>query len=252
MDGPLAVVLAAGKGTRMKSDLPKVVFPALGRPMIHYVVDALRGSRVEKQLIVVGYRGELVRQALRDRAGLEFVEQNEQRGTGHAVKVCLPRLDGHDGAVVILTGDSPLIQTATLERLLAEFDRDRPACILGTLHADDAEGLGRIVRDDEGRFVGIVEHKDASQQQRRITEVNMSTYVFDARKLAESLRELRNDNAQGEYYLTDCPGILRRAGEDVRALPVLQPCEGLSVNNVEELKVVESEMLKMGYADART
>ncbi len=252
MDGALAVILAAGQGTRMKSDLPKVLFPALGRTLIEYVSDALASVGVKRQVVVVGYRSDLVKETLKDRAGLDFAEQTERLGTGHAVMVCRDQLEAHDGAVVVLAGDSPMIQTSTIKSLLDEFQQNRPACILGTLHAEDPTGLGRIVRNEDGQFVGIVEHKDATPEQRAITEVNMSTYVFDCRKLILALDQLRNDNHQREYYLTDCPGILNAAGEDVRALPVLKPCESYSVNNVEELETVEAEMLKMGYIDART
>jgi bifunctional UDP-N-acetylglucosamine pyrophosphorylase/glucosamine-1-phosphate N-acetyltransferase/UDP-N-acetylglucosamine pyrophosphorylase len=250
MDGPVAVVLAAGKGTRMKSDLPKVLCPALGRPMIQWVVEALLEVAIQRVLVVVGYRSDLVRSELADRPRLRFVEQTEQLGTGHAVMVCREQLQSHRGPVLILAGDSPLVQPRTLRRLLDEYDEHRPACILGTLNVDDPTGLGRIVRDDQGAFVGIVEQKDATPQQSLIREVNMSTYVFDADSLLSALSQLQNNNRQREYYLTDCPGILRASGHDVRALPVLQPCEGLSVNNLEELGAVEAEMRRMGYLHA--
>jgi bifunctional UDP-N-acetylglucosamine pyrophosphorylase/glucosamine-1-phosphate N-acetyltransferase/UDP-N-acetylglucosamine pyrophosphorylase len=241
------VVLAAGKGTRMKSDQPKVLCHVLGRPLVDFVLDALPKAGVTRALVVIGYRAELVREALAGRLGVEFVEQTEQRGTGHAVMVCSEQLQGYQGPVLVLTGDSPLVQPESLRRLFDEFARSRPACILGTLHKDPPAGLGRIVRDAAGNFVGIVEEKDASPEQLRITEVNMSTYVFDNAELLHALDHLRNDNRQQEYYLTDCPGLLRREGKDVRALPVLQPCEALSVNTVEELAVVEAEMRRLGY-----
>lgn len=246
MNKPMAVVLAAGKGTRMKSELPKVLFPVCGRPMIEYVLDALESSGVDRRVIVVGYRADDVRQTLDNYTGLEFVEQTEQLGTGHAVQVCRDNIKGHDGAVVVLTGDSPLVQTGSLKQLLDEFESTRPACILGTLHKEDPTGLGRIVRDSSGQFSGIVEEKDATDQQRTITEVNMSTYVFDAAHLLDSLDKLTNDNRQGEYYLTDCPGILKEEGQDVRAMPVLDACEALSINTIDDLKLVEDEMRKLG------
>jgi bifunctional UDP-N-acetylglucosamine pyrophosphorylase/glucosamine-1-phosphate N-acetyltransferase/UDP-N-acetylglucosamine pyrophosphorylase len=118
---------------------------------------------------------------------------------------------------------------------------------LGTLHKEDPTGLGRIVRDRSGQFEGIVEEKDATDAQRKITEVNMSTYLFECRRLLESLEGLQDRNAQKEFYLTDCPGILKAAGAEVRALPVLKPCEALSVNTVAELQVVEEEMRRLGY-----
>jgi bifunctional UDP-N-acetylglucosamine pyrophosphorylase/glucosamine-1-phosphate N-acetyltransferase/UDP-N-acetylglucosamine pyrophosphorylase len=178
---------------------------------------------------------------------VEFVEQAKQLGTGHAVMVCRDKLADQRGPVVVLAGDSPLVQPKTLRTLLAEFAASRPACLLGTLHREDPTGLGRIVRDESGDFCGIVEEKDASAAQRRITEVNMSTYVFEPGALLSALDGLSNRNRQAEYYLTDCPGILKGAGHDVRALPVLAPCEALSVNTLEELRLVEAEMQRMGY-----
>jgi bifunctional UDP-N-acetylglucosamine pyrophosphorylase/glucosamine-1-phosphate N-acetyltransferase/UDP-N-acetylglucosamine pyrophosphorylase len=242
----LAVVLAAGKGTRMKSELPKVLFPVLGRPLIHFVLDALDGAGIDRTAVVVGYRGQDVRQALVERPDLVFVEQTELLGTGHAVMACRREIEKHDGSVLIVTGDSPLTQTSSLRRLLDEFRAVHPACVLGTLMKEDPKGLGRIVRDGDGQFLGIVEEKDATPEQLRIREVNMSTYVFDARELLHALGRLDNDNRQREYYITDCPGILRREDKDVRALPVLQPCEALSVNSILELGLVEAEMRKMG------
>lgn len=246
MNQPLAIVLAAGKGTRMKSDLPKVLCEVNDRPMIHYVIDALEAGGVRQILAVIGYRADDVRAALHERKNVDFVEQTSQLGTGHAVKVCAGRLADHQGAVVIVTGDSPLLQVSSVTSLLDLYHAERPACILGTLHKADPHGLGRIVRDDDGNFVGIVEEKDADDRQRAITEVNMSTYVFDCRELLWALERLTSNNKQGEYYITDCPGILKNAGHDVRALAVLKPCEALSINTVDDLKVVEAAMRRMG------
>jgi UDP-N-acetylglucosamine diphosphorylase/glucosamine-1-phosphate N-acetyltransferase len=239
----IAVVLAAGKGTRMKSDLPKVLVPVAGRPMIEFVLDALAAAGVTNTIVVIGYRGDLVRETLARRHGITFVEQKEQLGTGHAVMACREALSSHDGAVLVVTGDSPLMQTTSISALLSEFDRTRPACLLGTAHRTDPAGLGRILRDAEGHFRGIVEDRDASPEQRRITEVNMSCYVFDCGKLLGALGKITRHNAQGEYYITDCPGVLLNEGKRVEALPVLQPCEALSINTVDELAIVERELI---------
>jgi UDP-N-acetylglucosamine diphosphorylase/glucosamine-1-phosphate N-acetyltransferase len=245
MTRKLAVVLAAGKGTRMKSELPKVLVPVCGRPMIEYVLDALDDVGIDRSLVVVGYRRELVESALAARPRVTFVEQAQQQGTGHAVRVCRDHLREHAGVVVVLAGDSPMVQRSSLARLLAEFERLRPACLMGTAHKDDPTGLGRIVRDDAGSFVGIVEEKDASDAQRQITEVNMSCYLFQGPDLLYALDRITNHNRQGEYYLTDCPGVLRAAGRDVQALAVLQPCETLSINDPQELLAVEAAMRAM-------
>lgn len=250
MSESMAIVLAAGMGTRMKSDLPKVLCHACGRPLLDYVLDALEAAGVTRVVVVVGYRGELVREAVAPRTGVICVEQTERLGTGHAVKMCRPQIDAFSGPVVIVAGDSPMIQAESVGQLLEEFNLTRPACLLGTLHKTDPTGLGRIVRDSQGNFRGIVEEKDATDEQRRITEVNMSTYVFASRQLAHALDLLRNDNRQREYYLTDCPGILLGEGQAVRALPILRPCESLSVNTPAELELVEVELRRMGITDA--
>ena len=244
----LAIVMAAGKGTRMESDLPKVLVPACGRPMIEYVLDTLEAAGIAKTVVVVGYRADDVREALKSRSNVAFADQTEQLGTGHAVMMCREHIDAHEGAVLVVTGDSPMIQVDSVKALLQMYADDKPACILGSLQSDDPHGLGRIVRDDQGEFVGIVEEKDATPEQRQITEVNMSTYVFDAAALRSTLDQLTNDNQQKEYYITDCPGILRDENKDVRALPVLKPCESLSVNNMAQLAIVEEEMRKLGMA----
>jgi bifunctional UDP-N-acetylglucosamine pyrophosphorylase/glucosamine-1-phosphate N-acetyltransferase/UDP-N-acetylglucosamine pyrophosphorylase len=243
---PVAVVLAAGKGTRMKTELPKVLVSACGRPLVAYVMDALEAVPVVQTIFVVGYRAEEVMAALSDRPRLRFVTQDQQLGTGHAVRMAAPLLAEHTGPVLVVTGDSPLIQTSSLRALLDLYYQARPACVLGTLLKDNPSGLGRIVRDAQGAFQAIVEEKDASPEQRAIREVNMSTYVFDGAALLRSLAELKNDNRQGEYYITDCPGILKAQGADVRALAVLKPCEALSVNTVDDLQAVEAALRSGG------
>jgi bifunctional UDP-N-acetylglucosamine pyrophosphorylase/glucosamine-1-phosphate N-acetyltransferase len=209
------------------------------------VLDALAAAGVPNTIVVIGYRGDLVREQLASRRGVRFVEQKEQLGTGHAVMAAREALESHQGAVLIVTGDSPLMQSTSIAALLKEFDRTRPACLLGTAYRSDPAGLGRIVRDAEGKFRGIVEDRDATPAERRITEVNMSCYLFDCRALLESLGKIGRHNAQGEYYITDCPGVLQREGKRVEALPVLQPCEALSINTVDELAVVERELIKL-------
>jgi len=244
MADSLAIVLAAGKGTRMESDLPKVLVPACGRPMIDYVLDVLARLQFNRILVVVGFKAELVRETLGSRGNIEFVDQTEQLGTGHAVQVCRDQLTTHEGPVLVVTGDSPLIQESSLRKIMHLYDDEHPHCILGTLIKDDPTGLGRIVRDDQGQFLAIVEQKDATGDQQRINEVNMSTYLFECQDLLAALDQLRNDNNQSEYYITDCPGILKSIGKDVRALPVLQPCEASSVNNLADLQAVEAELRK--------
>ncbi len=240
----LAIVLAAGKGTRMKSDLPKVLVPVAGRPMIRYVIDALQAAGVEKIVVVVGYKADLVREELAGEPAIEYAEQHEQLGTGHAVMMCREQLAAHSGPVLIVTGDSPMLQTSSVRKLIDTFQRDQAACLLGTVERDDPTGFGRVVRDDAGKFVGIVEEKDATDLQRKIREINVSTYVFDAAELLASLDRLTDDNAQGEYYITDCPAVLLTSGKHVEALAVLDECEALSINSMDDLAGVEAELEK--------
>ncbi len=244
MDDKLAVVLAAGKGTRMKTDLPKVLVPVCGRPMIEYVLDALTAGGIERIIAVVGYRADLVRSALDGRKNLTFALQAQQLGTGHAVMVCREMLAEHHGPVLIVAGDAPLMQADSIAALMAEFQRKPAACVIGTALAENPEGLGRIVRDKEGNFLGIVEHRDATESQRQIKEVSMSYYVFDCQIMLDALDYIRPDNDQGEYYITDLPRVLLSRSLEVRAVPVLKPCEVLAINSMEELAVVEAELLK--------
>ena len=137
------------------------------------------------------------------------------------------------------------MQSTSISTLLKEFSHMNPACLLGTAHRSDPTGLGRIVRDADGRFPAIVEERDATPDQQRITEVNMSCYVFNCRDLLDSLDRIGRHNAQGEYYITDCPGVLKQEGKLVEALSVLQPCEALSINTVDELAIVERELIKL-------
>ncbi|MCM2374270.1 sugar phosphate nucleotidyltransferase [Aporhodopirellula aestuarii] len=247
---PVAVILAAGKGTRMNSDLPKVLCRVVDRPMIHFVLDAASQAGIGKKIVVIGYEKQAVRDELQTRgeSDIVFAEQNEQLGTGHAVQMCLEHLEGHPGMTLVIAGDSPLVQAESLRNLIERFNETRPALLLGTLTKENPEGLGRIVRNESGQFTGIVEHKDATDDQREIKEVNMSTYLFSTPDLLWALSNLSNDNAQGEYYLTDCARLLHQAGRAVEALPVLKDCESLSINNPDELKLVDQTMRAMGYA----
>jgi UDP-N-acetylglucosamine diphosphorylase/glucosamine-1-phosphate N-acetyltransferase len=238
----MAIVLAAGKGTRMKSELPKVLVPVAGRPMVRYVIDALRAAGVNRIVVVVGYRADLVRTELAGLPGIEFADQTEQLGTGHAVMMCREQLASHDGPVVVVAGDSPMLQADSVATLLAEATARQAACLLGTVRRDDPTGYGRIIRNAAGDFTGIVEEKDATPDQRAIQEINVSTYVFNAIDLLAALDQLRADNSQREYYITDCPAILLAAGKQVAALNVLKPCEALSINSPEELAQVEKVM----------
>ena len=241
----LAIVLAAGQGTRMKSEFPKVLVPVCGTPMIRYVIDALLGAGIEQIVVVVGYRSELVREELAGQPFVEFAEQHEQLGTGHAVMMCRVQLAENRGPVLIVAGDSPMLQVSSIRKLIEIFREEQSACLLGTVERDDPTGYGRIMRDDQGMFTGIVEEKDASETQRAIREVNVSTYVFASQELLATLDQLTDNNSQREYYLTDCPALMLAAGKRVSAHRVLQQCESLSINSIEELAEVETQVQRM-------
>ena len=243
---PLAVILAAGRGTRMGGDRPKVLYEAAGKPLLLWVLEALAAAGVVRRVVVVGHRAADVEAAVAGLTGVSTAVQRQLRGTGDAVAAAAgairQRLDElHAGArlpVVIVTGDSPMLRPESVRTLVAAFARQPASCLLGTALTDDPTGLGRIVRDAAGQFEAIVEEKDASPSQRAIREVNMSTYLFDARRLLWSLERLGTDNAAGEYYLTDAPGILRASGDRIDALACLDPSEALSVNTPQQLAAV--------------
>ena len=242
MTKKIAVVMAAGKGTRMQSELPKVLCEVCGRPMIEYVLDTLESAGIDRILVVIGYRGDLVREMLAHRKELEYCEQLEQKGTGHAVMMARPSIAQFDGPLLVVAGDCPMIRRESIEAMFAGYEREPAACVMGTAYKDNPTGLGRIVRDTNGQFQKIVEEKDATDAERQITEVNMSYYLFRTPDLLGVLDLIKTDNAQGEYYITDAPAVLLSQGKRVVALPVLKPIEGLGINNIEELAAVNQAM----------
>ena len=241
---PIAIVLAAGKGTRMDSDLPKVLHEAAGKTLLTWVLDALSDAGCHDQIVVIGYGGEKVRAHVGARSGVEFAVQHKQLGTGDAVRSAVPLIKStlaagaYSRPVVIVCGDSPLLRPSSIRRLLETFQATGAACLLGTAITEDPTGLGRIVRDTNKQFVCITEEKDATETEQLIQEVNMSTYVFAADQLLKALGQINTDNAAGEYYLTDCPKVLLDAGEQVDAVACLEPSESLSVNTPQQLHAV--------------
>ncbi|MGB2821082.1 MAG: NTP transferase domain-containing protein [Phycisphaerae bacterium] len=231
-----AIILAAGKGTRMESDLPKVLHEVCGRPMLAYVFDAARAAGCDRLLTVVGHEAELVQQTFADDADdVDWVLQSPQLGTGHAVMVCREHLAKLSGAVLVLAGDGPLIRSETLRRLLVTHAQQRAAATLATSILPEAGRYGRVLRGESGELTGIVEYLDADAGQRRIREVNVSLYCFDAAALRDVIGELSNDNAKGEYYLTDAVGLLRRRGARLAAVAAVPPEDVFSINTVDEL-----------------
>jgi len=231
--GVAAVILAAGKGTRMKSGRAKVLHELAGYPMVHYPLVAARAVGAEPLVLVVGHQGDEVRGALEER-GVSFVVQEEQLGTGHALLCAADALQGFHGDLLLLCGDVPLIRGETLERLLAYHREQGAAVTVLTATLEDASGYGRIVRSGDD-LAAIVEEKDATPEQKAIREINTGLYVFSAPYVFEALQHVGCDNAQGEYYLTDVVAAARGAGHRVRALVVEDVVETLGINDRVQL-----------------
>jgi len=238
-----AIILGAGKGTRMKSDLPKVLHEVCDRPMLAYVLEACRSAGCDRLLVVIGHEADAVRQTFADQNGdITWVEQAEQLGTGHAVMACKEHLQELTGPLLVVAGDGPLVRAGTLQKILAEHKDKQVACTLATSILSDGGAYGRIVRDAEGKLSAIVEYLDATDEQKQIQEVNISLYCFDAAALREAIDKLTNNNAKGEYYLTDTLELLRRAGHTLTAVAAVPADEVLSINTVEQLNEVNRIM----------
>lgn len=244
MSGAMAIILAAGKSTRMKSALPKVLHNVCGRPMIDYVIETARAANVTRIVAIVGHRADLVQQELGKQPGMEFAMQAEQKGTGHALMMCREQLKSHNGPVLVLAGDTPLVKQESMAGLLTTLKENRASCVIGTAITEANFGLGRIVRNSSGGFEKIVEEKDATAEQKLIREINTGCYAFDSQSLLASLDQIRPNNAQGEYYLTDCPRVMMDAGKTVLALEAFNMVEALGVNTREQLAEVTRTLLK--------
>ena len=236
-----AIILAAGKGTRLKTDMPKVLHEICGRPMLAFVFDACREAGIADCIGVIGYGKEMVRDTFAADRGIEWVEQNQQNGTGHAVMMARELLPRYEH-VVVLCGDGPLIRAETIRHLIDTHTREKAAATLATAVLDDPTGYGRIHRDERGTFLGIVEHGDATQQQRTIREINPSYYCFDAKKLAGCLDRLKPNNVKNEYYITDVFSLLLQQGDKVFAVTSVPPEDIFSINSRADLALVNRVM----------
>ncbi|HEX5132012.1 MAG TPA: NTP transferase domain-containing protein [Candidatus Krumholzibacteria bacterium] len=231
------VILAAGQGKRMNSDLPKVLHAIGGRPMLLHVIDRVRRLSPARVVVVTGYQAERVETACRA-SGVEFARQDQQLGTGHAVMQTAPLLASFAGTVVVLNGDVPGLRSETVAAFIAHHRNSGSAATVLTAELDDPSGYGRIVRDETGGLARIVEHRDATPDERAIREINSGLFCFEAAELFPALGRLTRGNSQNEYYLTDVIGLLHAEGRPVAAYRVDDPREVAGVNNPDELEAV--------------
>ncbi|MCA9729660.1 MAG: NTP transferase domain-containing protein [Candidatus Eisenbacteria bacterium] len=230
-----ALVLAAGKGTRMKSDLAKVLHPLDGRTLLSCVLDTAARLPLERVIAVVGHQAEQVKEAHRDR-NLLYALQEPQLGTGHAVICARPHLEGQEGSLLVLYGDVPLLRPATLLELMERHELGDNGVTVLTARLPDPSGYGRVLRDADGGFRKIIEDRDLAPEQRGIDEINSGIYTFKIPLLLDALSRLRQDNAQGEYYLTDTLEMIREAGHRAGIMEVADHHEISGINTPEQLE----------------
>ncbi len=239
------LILAAGKGTRMKSELVKVLHPVAGRPMLDYVLELAEQMDSSRIAVIIGHQAELVEERYAYR-GLTFVYQREQLGTGHAVLQAKNVFAGYRGTILILCGDVPLLQDSTVQNLMERHRASGAAITVLTTLLEDPFGYGRIVKDSEGNVLGIVEHRDATEEQKKIREINTGIYCAENPFLFEAVSEIGNDNAQKEYYFTDIFAIARRKGVRTASVIAPDPSEVMGINTPEDLararKILQSRL----------
>jgi bifunctional UDP-N-acetylglucosamine pyrophosphorylase/glucosamine-1-phosphate N-acetyltransferase len=237
-----ALILAAGKGKRMKSKRSKVLHEIAGKSLIEYVVDALDIKEIARTGVIVSEQNiEEMKEVLGNR--VDYIIQEEQLGTANAVLSAENWLYGFDGKIVVVVGDAPFLNKRTVTRLLTYFEKKEYACLLLSAIYNIPPAYGRVVRNEKGALIKIVEEKDASEEEKKINEVSSSHYCFDKAKLFSALKQVKNENIQGEYYLPDVIEIFIKNDELVEALPVRDPMITFGINNEEDLLMAEKLML---------
>ncbi|MGJ7913657.1 bifunctional UDP-N-acetylglucosamine diphosphorylase/glucosamine-1-phosphate N-acetyltransferase GlmU [Neobacillus sp. LXY-1] len=239
MSNRFAVILAAGQGTRMKSKLYKVLHPVCGKPMVQHVVDQVNKLNTQEIVTIIGHGAEMVKAELGDAS--HYALQEQQLGTAHAVRQAQEILEGKQGITLVVCGDTPLIRSETMESLFKQHEESKAKATILTAKIEDPTGYGRIIRNENGHVEKIVEHKDASEAERQINEINTGTYCFDNIALFEALKNVSNDNVQGEYYLPDVIEILKKQGEVVAAYQTPDFEETLGVN--DRVALAEAERI---------
>lgn len=233
------IVLAAGKGTRMKSKQYKVLHKVCGKPMIEHVIGVLNESGVNEIVTIVGYGAEAVKEHVGNRTS--YALQEEQLGTGHAVRQAEKLLTGKKGTTIVICGDTPLVTAESIQGMLALHNEKKAAATIMTAQMDDPKGYGRIVRDETGTVAKIVEQKDCTEEESRITEINTGTYCFDNEKMFSALGRVTNNNAQQEYYLTDVIAILKKDQERIEGYTIQDADEGIGIN--DRIALAEAEQI---------
>ncbi len=237
-----AVILAAGKGKRMKSDRAKVLHPLCGKPMLSYSVDSARKLNLDKIVIVIGHQADLVRAAFKDQ-DLIFVEQSEQLGTGHAVLQARDVFRGYDGVILILCGDVPMLSPATIRALLEVHVLEQSVVTVMTTILDDPSGYGRVIKEKgDGTILRIVEEKDASSSEKSIKEINTGIYCVESSFLFNAVENIGNENVQKEYYLTDIVGVASQKGFKTRSFITANSFEVMGINTPDDLDVASRLM----------
>jgi len=242
-----AIILAAGKGTRMDSDLPKVVHKVAGKPMVQWVVDAVREAGADRVILVVGHGASIVKNEI---PNCEYVLQEPQLGTGHAVLVCKEALADFEGNILILGGDGPLLRASTVHDMVVLQENTSAEATLATSVIPDPTGYGRIVRDEQNKFSAIIEHKNATPEQLEIHEVYPSYAVFESNSLWACLDVLKPNELTNEYYLTEVPRMLKDSGKTVEIINAVAPEDILSINTPEQLNEVELFLLARNNSEA--
>jgi bifunctional UDP-N-acetylglucosamine pyrophosphorylase/glucosamine-1-phosphate N-acetyltransferase len=231
----VAIILAAGISSRMKTQVPKVLHEVCGRPMLAYVLEACRAAGAEKIYIVVGCRAERIKEQFAGDKDVVWVRQDEQKGTAHAVLCCREHLADFEGETLVICGDMPLVEVQTLKALIEKRRASGAALVLATAVLEEATGYGRIKRDKDGNIAGIIEHNDCTAEELAIKEVNPSYYLFDNKVLFETAAKVGSENAKNEYYLTDAVSLILDAGHKVEAVASIRPEEAMGVNSRQQL-----------------
>jgi len=238
-DQTIAVILAAGKGTRMKSNLPKVLHTIQGIPLLDYVLRAVKKiANLQPIYVIVGHQADQVKQTFKHHADLRFVEQTEQLGTGHAVMQAAPYLKNKTGRVLLLCGDTPLLTSQTLENLIYTQKSSQASAVVLTADYEDPGHYGRILRAEDGDVRAIREYRDCTEAEREIKEINAGVYCFDLQDCLFALQHLQTNNDQHEYYLTDTLEILRKNGKIIKAFKTDHPEEIQGINTIQELEEI--------------